>query len=136
MDQIEKFGHMFSWTSEFKKKIDLVHCVKMNGEGRAPTLSLILQNVSEWCHNNYLDNYNWVLQQNSSNQCYNNTVCGKPQERASPILVTLTSCSDSNFERSNITLKENKRDGVNLNSNGVDYCVRKNDGRILWFSAD
>ena len=30
----------------------------------------------------------------------------------SPILVTLTSSSDSNFERSNISLEENKRDGV------------------------
>ena len=38
--------------------------------------------------------------------------------KVSPILVTLTSHSDSNFERSNISLKENKRDGVDLNSNG------------------
>ena len=29
----------------------------------------------------------------------------------SPILVTLTSHNDSNFERSKISLKENKRDG-------------------------
>ena len=54
----------------------------------------------------------------------------------SPILVTLMSRSDSDFERSNISLKENKRDGVDPNSNGLDYCVRKNEGRILWFSAD
>ena len=54
----------------------------------------------------------------------------------SPILVTLTSRSDSNFERLNISLKENKRDGVDSNSNGFDYCVRKNEGKILWFSAD
>ena len=32
--------------------------------------------------------------------------------KVSPILVTLTSRSDSNFERSNINFKENKRDGV------------------------
>ena len=56
--------------------------------------------------------------------------------KVSPILVTLTSRSDSNFERSNIGLKENKRDGVDSNSDGFDYCVRKNEGKILWFSAD
>ena len=37
---------------------------------------------------------------------------------------------------SNIGLKENKRDGVDLNSDGLDYCVRKNEGKFLWFSAD
>ena len=52
------------------------------------------------------------------------------------ILGTLTSCSDSNFERWNISFKENKRDGDDLNSNGLTYCVRKNEGKILWFSAD
>ena len=64
------------------------------------------------------------------------SVCGKPQERVSPILITLTSRSDSNFEQSNINLKENKRDGIDSNSNGFDYYVRKNEGKILWFSAD
>ena len=54
----------------------------------------------------------------------------------SPILVTLTSRSDSNFKLSNISLKENKPDGVDLNSDGLDYWVRKNEGKILWFSAD
>ena len=54
----------------------------------------------------------------------------------SSILVTLTSRSDSNFERSNIRLKENIRDGVDPNYNGLNYCVRKNEGKILWFSAD
>ena len=54
----------------------------------------------------------------------------------SPILVTPTSRSDSNFERSNISPKENKRNGVDLNSNGLDCCVGKNEGKILWFSAD
>ena len=63
-------------------------------------------------------------------------VCGKPRERVSPILVALTSSSDSNFERSNISLNENKRDGIDLNSDGLDYCVRKNEGKLLWFSAD
>ena len=54
----------------------------------------------------------------------------------SPILVTLMSRSDSNFEQSNISLKENKRDGVDLDSNGLDYCVQNNEGKIMWFSAD
>ena len=46
--------------------------------------------------------------------------------KTSPILVTLTSGSDSNFERSNIGLKETKPNGVDSNSNGLDYCVRNN----------
>ena len=54
----------------------------------------------------------------------------------SPILVTLMSHSDSNFECLNISLKENKRDGADLNSDGLDHCIRKNEGKILWFSAD
>ena len=62
-----------------------------------------------------------------------NSVCGKPQERMSHILVTLTSRSDSNFERSNISLKENTRDDVNSISNGFDYCVRKNEGKFYDF---
>ena len=54
----------------------------------------------------------------------------------SPILVTLTSRSDSDFDSSNVSLKENKPDGVNLNSNDIDYYIRKNEGKALWFSAD
>ena len=54
----------------------------------------------------------------------------------SPILVTLTSRSDSNFERSDTNLKENKRDGVDSNYSGINYDVRKNEGKYLWFSAD
>ena len=54
----------------------------------------------------------------------------------SPILVTPTSHSDSNFERSNIGLKENELDRVDPNSNGFFYCVRKKKGRHLQFSAD
>ena len=49
------------------------------------------------------------------------------------LLVTLTSCSDSNFERSHISLKENKRGGVDSNSNGFDYCVRKSEGKFYGF---
>ena len=49
----------------------------------------------------------------------------KTVEKVSPILVTLTSRSDSDFEWSNISLKENKRDGVDSNSNGFDYCVKE-----------
>ena len=62
-----------------------------------------------------------------------NKVCRKPWEKVSPILVTLTSRSDSDFERSNISLKENNRDDVDLISNGLDHWVRKNEGKILWF---
>ena len=54
----------------------------------------------------------------------------------SPILVTLMSRSDSDFESSNVSLKENKPDVVNPNSKDIDYYVRKNEGKILWFSAD
>ena len=57
-------------------------------------------------------------------------------EKVSPILVTLTSRSDSDFERSNVSLKENIPDGVNHNPNDIDYYVRKNEGKIRWFSAD
>ena len=56
--------------------------------------------------------------------------------KVSPILVTLTSRSDSDFEHSNVSLKENKPDGVYPNSNDIDYCVRKNEENIRWFSAD
>ena len=60
----------------------------------------------------------------------------KTVEKVSPILVTLMPCSDSDFERSNVNLKENKPDGVNPNSNDIEYYIRKNEGKILWFSAD
>ena len=43
--------------------------------------------------------------------------------KVSPILVTVTSHSDSNFERSNISLKENKRDGVDQNHNGLIHAT-------------
>ena len=43
------------------------------------------------------------------------------------------SCSDSNFERSNISLKENTRDGVDPNSNSFDYCVRQNERKLYGF---
>ena len=56
--------------------------------------------------------------------------------KVSPILVKLTSRSDSNSESSNVNLKENKPDGVNSNSDDIDYYLRKNEGKILWFSAD
>ena len=48
----------------------------------------------------------------------------------SPILVTLTSRSDSVFESSNVSLNESKPDGVNPNSNDIDYYVQKNEGKI------
>ena len=56
--------------------------------------------------------------------------------KVSPILVTLTSRNDSDFQSSNVSLKEKKPDGVNPNSNDIDYYVRKNEGKIRWFSAD
>ena len=56
--------------------------------------------------------------------------------KVSPILVTLTSHNDSNFESLNFSLKESKPDGINPNSNYIDYFVRKSEGKILWFSAD
>ena len=52
------------------------------------------------------------------------------------ILVAFTSRSDSKFECSNISIKEDILDGIDLYSNGLDYCVRKNEGQILWFSVD
>ena len=63
-------------------------------------------------------------------------VCGKPWETASPILFTLTSRRDFDFECSNTSFNENRMDGVDMNSNGLDQCVRNNRGRILWFSED
>ena len=54
----------------------------------------------------------------------------------SPILVTLTSRSDSDVESSDVSLKESKPDGANPNFNDIDYYVRKNDEKIIWFSAD
>ena len=51
----------------------------------------------------------------------------------SPILVTLTSRSDSDFEGSNVSLKENKPDGVSPKSDDIGCYVRKNEGKILWF---
>ena len=60
----------------------------------------------------------------------------KRKERMSLILVTLTSRCDSHFERLNTCYSENKLDGVDLNSNRRDCGVRKNRGKILWFSED
>ena len=44
------------------------------------------------------------------------------KKSVTPILVTLMSRSDSDAESSNVSLKENN--------------VQKNEGKILWFSAD
>ena len=51
----------------------------------------------------------------------------------SQIVVTLTSRSDFNLKRSNISLKENKQDGVDLNSNCLHSCVRRNEGKFYGF---
>ena len=53
--------------------------------------------------------------------------------KVSPILVTLTSRNDSNFESSNISLKEKKPDGVNPNSNDIDHYVRKMKEKFYGF---
>ena len=57
----------------------------------------------------------------------------KTVRKVSSILVTLTSHNDSDFERSNVSLKENKPDGGNPNSNDIDYHVRKNEGKFYGF---
>ena len=56
--------------------------------------------------------------------------------KVSPILVTLMSCNDFDFESLNVNLKENKPNGVNPNSDDIDYYILKNEGKFLWFSAD
>ena len=49
------------------------------------------------------------------------------------ILVMLTSRCDSDFECSNISFIEYKLGEVDLNSNGLDYCVRKNGEKFYGF---
>ena len=60
-------------------------------------------------------------------QLSSKTACGKSLEKMSPILVTLTSRSDSDFERSNVSLKESKPDGVNPKPN--DRLLRLKERR-------
>ena len=57
----------------------------------------------------------------------------KAYERVSPILVTLTSHSDYHFKRSNISLKESKLDGVDLNSDGLDTALEERRKNSLVF---
>ena len=52
--------------------------------------------------------------------------------KVSPILFTLTTRNDSDFEISNVSLKENKPDGVNPNSDDIDYYVRKNEKTMIF----
>ena len=54
----------------------------------------------------------------------------------SPILGTLTSRWDSDVECSNISFNKNRLDGVDMNSNGLDQCFRKNRQKIPWCSTD
>ena len=49
---------------------------------------------------------------------------------------SVMSSRDSYFKRSNISFCENKLDGVELDSNGLDNRVQKSGQKILWFSAD
>ena len=91
------------------------------------TLSFVSLNLSLFI-------YGWILIREL--HCLYSLCGNRRKEYVSPILVTLTSRSDSNFERSNISIKEHKRDGVDLNSNGLDYCVRKKERKIPWLSAD
>ena len=51
----------------------------------------------------------------------------------SPILVTLTSRNDSNFEQSNISLQENKWDGVDLNSTGPTAAIERTKEKYYGF---
>ena len=53
----------------------------------------------------------------------------------SRILITLTSHSDSHFERSNTSFSENKLAGVDLNSNRCECGVRMYGGKIMWVST-
>ena len=45
-------------------------------------------------------------------------------------------CSDPDFERLNISFKENIPDGVDLNFNRLNCCIRKTEGENLQFSED
>ena len=49
-----------------------------------------------------------------------------------PKTVTLTPHRDSDFESSNISVHDNKLDGIDLSSNSLDYCIRKSGRNILW----
>ena len=51
----------------------------------------------------------------------------------SPILVTLTSRSGSDFEGSIISFKENKPDGVNPNSNGLTTAFERTKEKFYGF---
>ena len=51
----------------------------------------------------------------------------------SPILVTLTSPSNSDFERSNISFKENKPDGVDLSSNSLTTAFESTKEKFYGF---
>ena len=46
--------------------------------------------------------------------------------KVSSMLVTLTSRYDTHFGRLNISLNESKLDGMDLNSNRLEYGLRKN----------
>ena len=51
----------------------------------------------------------------------------------SPILVTLTSHVDSDFEHSNISFKENKPDGVDMNSNVLTTAFERTKEKFYCF---
>ena len=53
--------------------------------------------------------------------------------KVSPILVTLTSRSDSDFESSSVSLKENKPDGVNPNSNDITTTFERMKEKFYGF---
>ena len=48
-------------------------------------------------------------------------------------LVTLTSRSDSDFERSNISFEENKLDGIDLSSNGLTTALERTKEKFHGF---
>ena len=51
----------------------------------------------------------------------------------SPILVTLTSCKDSDFKHLNTSFKGNKPDGVDLNSNSLSAAFEKTKEKFYDF---
>ena len=69
----------------------------------------------------------------TSNKRYPPRSLRKAIGKVSPILVTLTSHSDYDFERSNISFKENKPDGVDLNSNVVTTAFERTKEKFYDF---
>ena len=61
---------------------------------------------------------------------YHQTVCEKPQERGSLILIVLISHSICYFVRSNLSFYKNKLDSIDHSSNILNDRIRKDRGKI------